>query len=109
MTVNQALRNAILPIVPVCEPDDYSGEAPEYCTFAYDDQATLFADGLPDVIVHAVILNWYLPHGVDPLEKKRQICRSLLAAGFTYPYVTNLSDTVSQRYLFECEYPGGPG
>lgn len=109
MTVNQALREAILPIVPVCEPDGYSGNATEYCTFTYDDQPDVFADGTPDVIVHAVILNWYLPHGADPLEKKRQICKSLLAAGFTYPYVTNLSDTVSQRYLFECEYAGEAG
>lgn len=109
MTVNQALRKAILPLIPVCEPNDYGGDALEYCTFTYDDQPDVFADGMPDCIVHAVVLNWYLPHGVDPIEKKRQICRALLAAGFTYPYVTNLSDTVSQRYLFECEYAGEAG
>ena len=109
MTVNQILREAILPIVPICEPDDYNGEATEYCTFVYDDSPNVFADGAPAVIVHPVILNWYLPHGVDPIEKKRQICRALHAAGFTYPYVTNVSDSVSQRHTFECEYAGGPG
>lgn len=107
MTVNQALREAILPLVPVCEPDDYGGDALEYCTFAYDDQPDLFADGTPHVIVHAVILNWYLPKGVDPIEKKREICRALCAAGFTYPYVTNLSDAISQRYSFEFECTEG--
>lgn len=109
MTVNQALREAILPLVPVCEPDDYGGDAPEYCTFTYDDQPDVFADGTPHAIVHVVILNWYLPHGVDPIDKKQQICSALSSAGFTYPYVSNLSDSVSQRYSFECEYPGGPG
>lgn len=109
MTVNQALREAILPLVSVCEPDDYSGDAAEYCTFTYDDQPDVFAEAMPHAIVHQIILNWYLPHGVDPIEKKREICRALCAAGFTYPYVTNLSDSVSQRYAFECDYPGGPG
>lgn len=109
MTVNQALREAILPIVPVCEPDEYNGDATEYCTFTYDDQPDVFGDGMPHAIVHPVILNWYLPKGVDPIKKKREICRALCAADFTYPYVTNLSDAVSQRYSFECDYPGGVG
>ena len=34
MTVNEALRGAILPLVPVCEPDRYDGDAKEYCTSA---------------------------------------------------------------------------
>ena len=109
MTVNQALRKAILPLVPVCEPDDYYGDATEYCTFVYDDAPDVFADGLPAVITHSVILNWYLPHGIDPIEKKKEICRALWFAGFTYPYVTNVSDSVSQRYTFETECPGGSG
>ena len=109
MTVNEVLRNAVLPLVSVCEPEDYGGDATEYCTFQYNDQPDVFADGLPGVIVHQVLLNWYLPKGVNPLEKKRQLCRALSDAGFTYPYVTNLSDSVSQRYLFECEYAGGLG
>lgn len=109
MTVNQALRAAILPLVPVCEPDDYNGSEPEYCTFVYDDQPDVFAEGFPDVIVHPVILNWYLPRGMDPITKKQQICRALCDAGFTYPYVTNVSDSVSQRYTFECDFAGGRG
>lgn len=109
MTVNEALRAAILPLVPVCEPDIYDGPELEYCTFVYDDSPDVFADGFPGVIVHSVILNWYLPYGVDPIEKKRQICRALYAAGFTYPYVTNVGDGVSQRFTFECDFPGGSG
>lgn len=109
MTVNEALRSAILPIIPICEPEDYDGEEKEYCTFLYDDQPDVFADGFPGVIIHRLILNWYLPHGHDPIEKKTQICRALCQAGFTYPYVTNSSDDLMQHYVFECDYPGGSG
>lgn len=109
MTVNEALRSAILPFVAVCEPDAYNGPEREYCTFVYDDQPDVFAEGLPQSIVHSVILNWYLPYGKDPLEKKQKMCRALWSAGFTYPHVTNISDSVSQGYAFECEWPGGVG
>lgn len=101
MTVNQALREAILPLVPVCEPDNYGGDATEYCTFVYDDQPTLFADGVPFFIEKKVELNWYLPNGIDPVKKKKQICDAIIAAGFSFPVVSNLSNDVSQYYLFE--------
>lgn len=107
MTVNQALRSAILPLVPICEPDNYDGNASEYCTFVYDDSPEIFADGAPHAIRRLLVLHWYLPRNVDPLEKKRQICRALLDAGFTYPYVQNATDGVGQHFIFECEFADG--
>lgn len=101
MTVNQALREAILPLVPVCEPDDYGGDATEYCTFAYDDQPTFYADGVPFWVEKSVELNWYLPNGIDPISKKKQICNAIVAAGFSFPVISNLSDDASQHYLYE--------
>lgn len=107
MTVNQAIRSAILPLVPICEPNRYDGNASEYCTFFCDDSPEVFADGAPDVIRHLVILNWYLPAHADPLEKKKAICRALLNAGFTYPYVQNLPDGIGRHFEFETEWLGG--
>lgn len=107
MSINEVLRNAILPLVPVCEPVEYDGEEAQYCTFLYDDEPSIFADGKPDAMVHLVILNWYLPVGANPIKKKRQICRALFAAGFTYPRITNASDSGGQHFVFECEYVDG--
>ena len=67
----------------------------------------VFAEGMPSVIRNPVILNWYLPVGVNPLEKKKIMCRALAAAGFTYPSVTNASDEGSQHFVFECEWADG--
>ena len=85
MTVNQALREAILPLVPVCEPDDYGGDATEYCTFAYDDQPTFYADGVPFWVEKSVELNWYLPNGIDPISKKNKFAMPLLPQVFLSP------------------------
>ena len=85
MTVNQALREAILPLVPVCEPDDYSGDAPEYCMFTYDDQPTFFADGVPFLVEKSIELNWYLPNGVDPINKKSRFAMPLSPQVFLFP------------------------
>jgi len=103
MSLNELIRAAITPIVSVCEPDSYDGVEAEYCTFRYDDNPDIFAEGKPDVIRHPLILSWHLPRGVNPLRKKAQIRTALMAAGFTCPYVTNASDELAQLYVFECE------
>ena len=107
MTVNELLIAAITPLVPVCKPDSYEGTASEYCVFRYDESPEVFSDGHPDVILSPVILEWYLPVGVNPIKKKRQICRAIFEAGFTYPYVTNASDGGYQHYVFEFERGDG--
>jgi len=107
LSINEVLRNTILPIVPVCEPDSYDGDEQEYCTFVIDDDPDVFAEGMPTVNRHLVLLNWYLPTGINPLAKKRSICRALSSAGFTYPHVTNARDGKGQCFVFECEYADG--
>lgn len=107
MSVNEILRAAVLPIVPVCEPVSYDGEEAEYCTFVIDDEPDVFAEGMPSVIRCPVILNWYLPSGVNPLAKKKRLCRALVSAGFTYPSVANASDEGGQHFVFECEQIDG--
>lgn len=107
MTVYKILRNAITPFVPICEPDSYSGEETEYCTFVINDAPLVFAEGRPHEIVCQIAMDWYLPKYVDPVEKKYKICASLLRNGFTAPYVQNATDGVGQHYIFEFEYPGG--
>lgn len=107
MSVNELLRSAVLPIVPVCEPNNYDGPDKEYCVFRFDDSPAVFSDGYPAAIISPVIMDWYLPKNQNPLKKKRQICKAICDAGFTYPYVTNASDENSQHYVFEFELGSG--
>jgi len=107
MSLNQIIKSAVEPIVPVCVPDLYTGEAEEYCTFNYTEKADCFGDDEPEVIVYLVQLHWFLPTGQNPLAKKKAIRRALMAADFTCPEVLHADDEDGQHYIFECEYVDG--
>ena len=107
MTAYELLRSAMEPLVSACVPGDYDGESQEYCVFHVDVQPNAFADGLPSALTCAVVMDWYVPRGINPIAKQKEICLALEAAGFTYPVVTDGSDSLTQRYIFEFELPEG--
>lgn len=107
MSLNEIIIGAVSPIVPVCVPDEYDGDSSEYCTFDYSTAATLFGDDRPDVLLYMLSLHWFLPNGVNPLKKKKQICSALHQAGLSWPEVMNASDEDCQHYVFECEWSEG--
>lgn len=107
MSLDSAIRAAVLPIVSVCEPNQYDGDALEYCTFAYTELPVCFGDNAPHAIRYLVQLHWFLPTGERPAAKKKQLRQALATAGCTYPSVENASDADGQHYVFECEYVGG--
>lgn len=107
MSLHSVLRSAVLPLVSVCEPGVYEGDQSEYCTFVVTDIPEIFAEGRPHAMRYLVYLHWFLPSGINPLTKKRQLCQALLGAGFTYPYVEDVSDEAGQHIVFECQYMDG--
>lgn len=112
MSVNSIICTAVTPIVPVCVPDVYRplpNETPavEYCTFNCSEIPDAFGDELPEAIRYLVQLHYFLPTGASPIAKKKQLKNALLNAGFTYPSVTNASDSDGQHIIFESEYCDG--
>ena len=103
MTLEAMLREAVLPIVPICEPELYEGEAEEYCTFNATEIPEGFGDNGPRAIRYLFQLHWFLPRGKRPMKTKRELCRAVLEAGFTYPSVENASDQDSQHFVLEFE------
>lgn len=107
MSVNRTIKCAIEPIVPVCVPDIYTGNATEYCTFNYTELPANFGDNKPNAIRYLVQVHWLSPSGVNPATKKKKIKNALYDADFTYPVVVNATDADGQHYVFECEYVDG--
>lgn len=103
MSVDQLIREALTPIVPAVSPNRYDGEATEYITFIDTILPELDADDKPHALRHLLLINWWLPHGVNPNTKKRLIAERLFGAGCTYPSVTPIPDDDGQHYAFECE------
>ena len=103
MTVYEKLRTTMASLVPVCVPGDYDGPESEYCVFHIDAQPDVFAEGSPAAVVCLIIMDWYCPKNQNTVLKRRQICQTLASSGFTYPYVTDASDSKTQRHVFQFE------
>lgn len=99
----ERLREAVLPVVPVCEPTFYDGEAEEYCTFNISRSPEAEGDNEPTLMRHLVQLHYYLPWPTDPRAKIKDLCRAVLEAGFTYPEETDSCDESGQHYVLEFE------
>lgn len=104
MSINSEIINALSSLsLPVC-PDVYNGTADEYITFNYFSQGDDFADNAPQYERYLVQVHYICPAGTNSLAKRLLIKQYLLAAGFTWPSVTDASDVDGQHWVFECEY-----
>ena len=106
MNMDERIRAAVLPIVQVCAPDFYDGEADTYCTFNMTEIPTAFGDDAPHAVRYLIQLHLFAPGQPKPPSTRmlrKQLCRAVLEAGFTYPEVTNAGDKEEQHYVLEFE------
>lgn len=103
MSFDSRMRDKLIPIVPIVEPNIYEGDALEYIIFAYGERGDCFGDNGPEEIVLSVQVHYFLPNGENPRTKKRLIRQALFDLGGTCPEITNASDKDGQHYVFEFE------
>lgn len=104
MSLNERIISTVTPVVPICVPDFYDGDSPEYCTFHYFERPDEFADDIPSSIRYSVQLHFFTPIGNNPEQRKKDLKKTLFRNGFSYPSITNASDDQYQHYVLECEY-----
>ena len=107
MTINEQIKAAVEPVVAVCVPDEYDGEAAEYCTFNYTEIPEEFGDDVPELIRYVVQLHYFCPKGHNSLKTRQDLRQAILAADFTAPEIINASDEIGQHYVFEFDGFGG--
>lgn len=106
MTVNQKIREALAPFGCPVKPDLYTGNEARWFTFnEADNRAALHANNSPRGDRVAMQIHFFLPLEENYLSERRRIRRALLNAGFTYPFITMLTedDTRIRHIIFECE------
>ena len=109
MNIDERIRAAVLPIVPICEPDLYDGEESTYCTFNMEEIPTAFGDDAPHAVRYLIQLHLFGPGYPIPVSLRQlrwDLCRAVLAAGFTAPEITNASERKVQHYVLEFEGVG---
>lgn len=100
--LDDRIRAAIDPLVAVCVPDLYTGDEEEYCTYNYNEIATMFADNRPHVVRYLIQVHWFLPLKRRPQPKKRALRRALGTMPLaTWPTIENASDEIGQHYVYE--------
>lgn len=108
--LDTAAYAALSPLFPgAAWPHTYEGCALEYVTWNAYTIPQVYAERLPAAARYSTQVHYFLPHGVDPTEKKLAIQQALFDGGFTWPSITDASDREGQHYVFECSYINAGG
>ena len=106
--LDDQIRAAVEPLVGVCVPGIYTGDAEEYCTYNYNEIPAAFGDNRPHAVRYLVQVHWFLPLKQRPHPKKKALRRALLAVrGFGAPEIEDASDELGQHYVYEFEAVDG--
>ena len=90
-------------------PNVYSGPLLEYVVWNYDELPRVFADSAPHASVYLVQVHLYCPQRKNPTEAIQALRRALWDAHFTWPSLTDASDSDGQHWVLECQYTDGGG
>ena len=105
MTYQEMITSALASLeIPIAEKL-YEGKKNEFITFNLaDSQAEDFGDNDELSLVYYVQIHYVCPWETDYTNKVKHIRKALKGAGFTYPELTDLSDSAERiRHLvFEC-------
>lgn len=98
------IKAAVEPLVPVCVPNLYTGDAKEYCTYNYNEIPAAFGDNRPNAVRYLVQVHWFLPLKQRPVPKKKALRRALgTLPASTWPTIEDASDALGQHYVYEFE------
>lgn len=103
MTIDERITAAVTPVVPEVAPQIYERRALTYCTYNYTEMPQLHSSGKPRRITHLCQLHLMLPLGAASVTLRRELCRALWHAGFTWPQITDAYDGDGQHWVFEFE------
>lgn len=113
MNIDQKIQDAVKPVIPICVPKQYGGDAMEYCVYNYTEIPAAFGGNRARAVRYLVQVHWVFPwqpniSADDAVRSKKSAIRNALEdAGFTCPTVTPASDGEFEHFVFECEAVGG--
>ena len=90
-------------------PDVYTGALLKYIVWNYSVIPAVYAESVPHAARYTVQVHYYLPHKENPQAAILTLSRALSDRGFTWPTVTDATDSDGQHWVLECEYADGGG
>lgn len=107
MSIDERIRNALLPFGIPVENTVYQGKEKRYYTFQYSSVGEDFGDDAPSHERFLVQIHLFAPLSENITKLIKKAKRALAAAGFTWPEVTNADDEDGHHRVFECEASEG--
>ena len=108
--LDNAAMAAISPLFPdACAPNVYEGSAVEYVVWNAYQIPEVYAERMPAAARYPTQVHYFLPNGKNPTEGKLALQRALFEHGFTWPSITNASDSEGQHYVLECDFINAGG
>lgn len=104
MTINQRLRTGLLPLGLPVVPDTDTAHRDRCITFNYTQQPANWADNRPLYWRYLIQVHLFLPGTEDSLVLRIRIVTALIAGGFAYPEILDLTDDEGQHYVYETTY-----
>lgn len=105
--IEQRVKEALSPIVPIVEPNVYRGSAKEYIVFNYSTFGSTFAEGRPTATIYLLQVHHYLPTNGNPYTARQSIIDALQSIGCTWASIADATDAEGQHWVFECQYKEG--
>ena len=90
-------------------PNVYTGSLPKYVVWNYSEIPAVYAERAPRASRYLCQVHLYCPHKENPLEAIQGLRRALWNAQFTWPSLTDASDSEGQHWVLECEFADGGG
>ena len=103
----QAACESVLP--GAVFPQLYTGGLLKYIVWDYNQIPQVFAERAPHAARYLVQVHFYLPHKENPQAAILALSRALFEKDFTWPTVTDATDSDGQHWVLECEYADGGG
>lgn len=106
MNINETIVSALEDLgLPIAE-SLYEGDDEEFLTFKIADTVGAdHGDNDPEAITYFVQVHYVCPWEADYKAKRRAIRKALKAADFTYPDITDMSDSDARirHFIFETQ------
>ena len=102
-SMEKMVRDALLVFGDPVENGVYAGEAKRYFVFSLASFGESFGDDEPLRERWLVNVHLFAPLNENVAARRREVQRALFAAGFTWPNVTDVSDSEARHLVFECE------
>lgn len=103
MSAYSDIRTALTSMGYPIATNIYTGTGSTYFVITLNSFPADFSDDDPQHLTNMVMLHLYAPNALNTVTIRKQVATALVAAGFTYPSFTDVSDAETQHIVFECE------